>query len=100
MLLTLGWKDLTTRSGLKKVHARFPEIFKKLDTVYVSAQRRGNVRMMGGIVGVWAKMCADAILRDKLFQEGEQLSAESVVSMGYIAPHKLHRPSLESHASA
>ncbi len=25
---------------------------------------------MGGIVGVWAKMCADAILRDKLFHEG------------------------------
>ncbi|KAI0674593.1 hypothetical protein C8Q78DRAFT_1076212 [Trametes maxima] len=67
---TLALPDLETRSGLKKVHAHFPEISKKLDTVYVAAQRRGNERLMGAIVGIWAKMCADSILRDKLFQEG------------------------------
>ncbi|KAI0336663.1 hypothetical protein GY45DRAFT_6348 [Cubamyces sp. BRFM 1775] len=66
----LALPDLETRSGLKKVHAHFPEISKKLDTVYAAAQRKGDNRLMGGIVGVWAKMCADAILRDKLFQEG------------------------------
>lgn len=43
---------------------------KKLDTMYIAAQKKGNERLMGGIVGVWAKMCADSILRDKLFQEG------------------------------
>lgn len=43
---------------------------KKLDTVYIAAQKKGNERLMGGIVGIWAKMCADSILRDKLFQEG------------------------------
>ena len=62
--------DLSTRSGLKKVHAHFNDIYKKLDCAYVGAQRRGNEKLMGGIVGVWAKMCADAILRDKLFHEG------------------------------
>ncbi|CDO71187.1 hypothetical protein BN946_scf184845.g57 [Trametes cinnabarina] len=66
----LGLPDLETRSGLKKVHNNFPEIAKKLDTVYSAAQKKGNERLMGGIVGVWAKMCADAILRDKLFHEG------------------------------
>lgn len=62
--------DLGTRSGLKKVHAHFPEMSKKLDSMYIAAQKKGNERLMGGIVGVWAKMCADSILRDKLFQEG------------------------------
>ncbi|KAI0371333.1 hypothetical protein BV20DRAFT_1035333 [Pilatotrama ljubarskyi] len=66
----LGLPDLGTRSGLKKVHMNFPDISKKLDTVYVAAQRRQNERLMGAVVGVWAKMCADAILRDKLFHEG------------------------------
>ncbi|KAH9849548.1 hypothetical protein C2E23DRAFT_870488 [Lenzites betulinus] len=62
--------DLETRSGLKKVHLQFGEISKKLESLYVAAQKRGTERLMGGIVGIWAKMCADAILRDKLFQEG------------------------------
>ena len=62
--------DLGTRNGLKKVHTNFSDIFKKLDSAYVGAQRRSNEKLMGGIVGIWAKMCADAILRDKLFQEG------------------------------
>ncbi|EIW55597.1 uncharacterized protein TRAVEDRAFT_73443 [Trametes versicolor FP-101664 SS1] len=66
----LALPDLGTRSGLKKVHAHFPEMSKKLDTMYIAAQKKGNERLMGGIVGVWAKMCADSILRDKLFQEG------------------------------
>ncbi|TBU57428.1 hypothetical protein BD310DRAFT_821584 [Dichomitus squalens] len=62
--------DIGTRSGLKKVHANFNDIYRKLDSAYVGAQRRGNEKLMGGIVGIWAKMCADAILRDKLFDEG------------------------------
>ncbi|OSD02695.1 hypothetical protein PYCCODRAFT_1389936 [Trametes coccinea BRFM310] len=66
----LGLPDLETRSGLKKVHANFADISKKLDTVYTAGQKKGNERLMGAIVGIWAKMSADAILRDKLFQEG------------------------------
>ncbi|EMD40212.1 hypothetical protein CERSUDRAFT_112416 [Gelatoporia subvermispora B] len=60
--------DLGTRSGLKKVHSEFNDIYKKLDRAYTS--NRDNPRIMGGIVGIWAKMSADAILRDKLFKEG------------------------------
>ncbi|KAI8986642.1 hypothetical protein BD414DRAFT_38810 [Trametes punicea] len=66
----LDLPDLGTRSGLKKVHANFLEISKRLDTVYAAAQKRGNERLLGAVVGIWAKMCTDAILRDKLFREG------------------------------
>ena len=60
--------DLTRRSGLKRIHAKFPEIFKKLDNAYTA--NIGNEKIMGGIVGIWAKMSADALLRDKLFKAG------------------------------
>ena len=62
--------DLNTRSGLKKVHNNFPQIYRKLDAAYVGAQQRRLEKLMGGIVGIWAKMCSDSILRDKLFNEG------------------------------
>ncbi|TBU53389.1 hypothetical protein BD310DRAFT_887831 [Dichomitus squalens] len=67
---TLKLPDLTTRHGLKKAHARFNEIYKKLNATYTSAQRQGNEKVMGGVVGIMAKMCADALLRDKLFEKG------------------------------
>ncbi|KAF9819414.1 hypothetical protein IEO21_02157 [Rhodonia placenta] len=60
--------DITRRSGLKKVHAHFNEIYKKLNDVYT--KNLGNDKIMGGIVGIWAKMFADSILRDRLFKEG------------------------------
>ena len=61
--------DIGTRSGLKKVHARFAEIHKTLDNAYTKSA--GNDKIMGGIVGIWAKMSADALLRDKLLQQGD-----------------------------
>ena len=55
------------------MHTNFNDIYKRLDYAYTGAQERGNEKLMGGIVGIWAKMCADAILRDKLFHEGERV---------------------------
>lgn len=66
--------DLTTRHGLKKIHTRFNDYHKRLDAAYTSARRCGNEKVMGGVVGIMAKMCADAILRDKLFQKGHRVS--------------------------
>lgn len=60
--------DLSKRSGLKKIHANFNEIYHNIDDVYVANVR--NEKITGGIVGIYTKMCADAILRDKLFQKG------------------------------
>ncbi|KAI0748734.1 hypothetical protein C8Q80DRAFT_1173343 [Daedaleopsis nitida] len=62
--------DLTTRHGLKKVHARFSDIYKKLNASYSAAKRENNERVMGAVVGIMAKMCADALLRDRLFEKG------------------------------
>jgi hypothetical protein len=60
--------DLTTRSGLKKVHARFDAISERLDRAYEENSAREKV--LGGIIGIYAKMCADSILRNKLFAKG------------------------------
>ncbi|TFK49399.1 hypothetical protein OE88DRAFT_1662959 [Heliocybe sulcata] len=60
--------DLTTRSGLKRVHANFDSIYRRLDKAYNDYS--DNERILGGIIGIFAKMCTDAILRDKLFRAG------------------------------
>ncbi|KAF4563765.1 hypothetical protein EYR40_003098 [Pleurotus pulmonarius] len=60
--------NLTTRHGLKKVHADFNNIHRRLDQAYVS--NKGNDKIMGGVVGVFAKMCTDSILRDKIIERG------------------------------
>ncbi|OJA09700.1 hypothetical protein AZE42_05563 [Rhizopogon vesiculosus] len=60
--------DLSKRSGLKKIHANFNEIYHNIDDVYVVNVT--NEKITGGIIGIYTKMCADAILRDKLFQKG------------------------------
>ncbi|KAH9900754.1 hypothetical protein C8Q73DRAFT_675606 [Cubamyces lactineus] len=70
MCNTLKMPDLTTRKGLRRVHTHFNEVYKRLDHAYSDAQRKGDERTMGGIVGILAKLCADAILRDKLFDRG------------------------------
>jgi hypothetical protein len=60
--------DLTTRSGLKKVHANFDVFQKRLDILYT--KHLGNEKIMGGIVGIYAKMSVDSILRDRIFKAG------------------------------
>jgi len=53
---------------LKKIHANFNEIYHNIDDVYVA--NASNEKITGGIIGIYTKMCADSILRDKLFQKG------------------------------
>ncbi|KAF9480921.1 hypothetical protein BDN70DRAFT_876939 [Pholiota conissans] len=60
--------DLTTRSGLKKVHTNFNTIYARIDKFY--EKNLGNVRIRGAIIGIYAKMCIDALLRTKLFDKG------------------------------
>ncbi|KAJ7154762.1 hypothetical protein C8R46DRAFT_1005859 [Mycena filopes] len=60
--------DISTRSGLKRVHANFETIYGRLDRVYAGS--RSNVRIQGGIAGIYARMCVDSILRTKLFHKG------------------------------
>ncbi|TCD65203.1 hypothetical protein EIP91_002989 [Steccherinum ochraceum] len=60
--------DLNRRSGLKRIHANFSEIYRKLNNAYTS--HAGKEKIMGGIVAIWAKMCVDAVLRNRLVREG------------------------------
>ncbi|KAJ7098295.1 hypothetical protein C8R44DRAFT_811280 [Mycena epipterygia] len=60
--------DIATRSGLKKVHANFESIHRRLDKAYT--RHASNVRIQGGIVGIYARLCVDSILRNKIFQRG------------------------------
>ncbi|KAL0578120.1 hypothetical protein V5O48_003863 [Marasmius crinis-equi] len=60
--------ELTTRSGLKKVHNNFDTIFNRLNQV--CEDYSDNEKIVGGIIGIYAKMCADSILRNKLFDKG------------------------------
>lgn len=70
--LTHALPDMSTRSGLKKVHADFNVIYGRIDSFY--QRNLGNTKIRGAIVGVYAKMCIDAILRDKLFNKGNRLA--------------------------
>ncbi|THH28452.1 hypothetical protein EUX98_g5738 [Antrodiella citrinella] len=60
--------DMSRRSGLKKIHANFSEIYRKMDKTYTKYS--GNEKVVGGIVAIWAKMCVDAVLRNRLVHEG------------------------------
>ncbi|KAF5340216.1 hypothetical protein D9611_007973 [Ephemerocybe angulata] len=60
--------DMTTRRGLKKILLNFDSIYKKLDTAY--QRNLSNERIRGSIVGIYAKMSVDALLRNKLFERG------------------------------
>ncbi|KAI0807985.1 hypothetical protein C8Q74DRAFT_1363426 [Fomes fomentarius] len=62
--------DTETRSGLKKVHSQFSETWTTLDAYYTKARELRNRLTVGTIVEVWGKMCADALLRDKLLAAG------------------------------
>lgn len=61
---------MSRRSGLKRIHNRFAEIYNKLSEAFDQAASIGNEKVMGGIVGIWAKMSVDALLRNKLFRAG------------------------------
>ncbi|CAK5268828.1 unnamed protein product [Mycena citricolor] len=78
--------DLSTRSGLKKVHANFERIHRKLDKTYV--RNANNVRVRGGIVGIYTRMCCDAILRTKILEKGfldQLLSLIEIPSCRHLA---------------
>lgn len=63
------YADLTTRNGLKKIHRDFDAIYRRLDRLY--EKNSSNEKIVGAVVGIYAKMCADSILRDKLFKAGK-----------------------------
>ncbi|KAF5383157.1 hypothetical protein D9615_004964 [Tricholomella constricta] len=71
--------DLTTRSGLKKVHANFEVIYRRLDKA--CEKYPDNERIVGGVVGIYAKMCSDSILRNKLHERGLLTKLQPLLNM-------------------
>lgn len=70
MLLDLPLTDLTTRSGLKLIHKDFQTYYGRLDSVYTSCG--SNDAIASSVIAIYAKMCADSILKDGLvFGKGE-----------------------------
>lgn len=66
---------MNTRNGLKKIHTDFHNIYRKLDKAYT--ENSTNEKITGGIVGIWAKMSVDSLLRNKLIKEGEYVFSPS-----------------------
>ncbi|KLO16152.1 hypothetical protein SCHPADRAFT_870193 [Schizopora paradoxa] len=57
--------DVTTRSGLKLIHKDFEAVHGRLDSVF--ALFVNNDAIANGVIAIYAKMCADNILKDRLF---------------------------------
>lgn len=69
LLILFQNPDIDKRSGLKKLHAKFPEIQKKLDAAY--AKYHDNEKVLGGVVCIWSWMCVDSIMRNRLVDAGK-----------------------------
>lgn len=68
--------DLTKRSGLKKIYNNFDDIYNRIDDLF--SAHAGNQIIRGGVVAIYAKMSADSILRNLLFQKSKVLSPLSI----------------------
>ncbi|TRM57443.1 hypothetical protein BD626DRAFT_411968 [Schizophyllum amplum] len=71
--------DLHTRRGLKKAHSDFPDISKRLNDAYDKSA--GDWKIAGGIVAIYARMCTDAILRNKVFGQSYLNKCMSLVDV-------------------
>jgi hypothetical protein len=80
---------LNTRKGLKQLHADFDTLYGRLDAAYKMYEKEGKEMVMGGIVGIFAKMCTDSLLRNKLFDKSAHVSFPCVV--GWHANRSLRR---------
>lgn len=61
--------DLDSRKGLKAIHNNFDEVQRNLNNAY--SKYSNNYKVAGAIVGIWSKMCRDAILRNKVWDTGK-----------------------------
>ena len=53
------------------MHADFQDIYQRLIGLYEANIQSDNIT--GGVIGIFAKMSVDAILRGKLFEKGADL---------------------------
>ncbi|PIL27624.1 hypothetical protein GSI_10776 [Ganoderma sinense ZZ0214-1] len=66
----LGIPDLTTRTGLKKVHLDFDDCSHRLDECYASALANSDTTTAMLVCIIWTKIAADALLHEQLLCAG------------------------------
>ncbi|KAI0262813.1 hypothetical protein BC834DRAFT_376138 [Gloeopeniophorella convolvens] len=79
---SLDLPDVTTKSGLKKVHKDFNEINAKLINmwdsmrpmpVHTDADYRMRDRTLAAVICAYTKMCIDSVLCERIFREADLL---------------------------
>ncbi|KAI0785061.1 hypothetical protein C8Q75DRAFT_735795 [Abortiporus biennis] len=71
LCVALSLPDLTTKSGLRKIHGDLDDTQKRLTQTFKYAKRYGNIKVMGGVISIWTKLCTlDTILQDRLIEVG------------------------------
>ncbi|KAI1792811.1 hypothetical protein LXA43DRAFT_317266 [Ganoderma leucocontextum] len=62
--------DVTTRSGLRKIHTDFDGVSQRLDECYVTALSHGDTAGATLVCVIWTKIAADVVLRQQLIRAG------------------------------
>ncbi|KAI0703512.1 hypothetical protein C8T65DRAFT_578742, partial [Cerioporus squamosus] len=62
--------DLSTRHGLRKAYSKIDQLHRKLYSFHRLGKTRNNPHLLAGVASILIKMCADAILKEKLFERG------------------------------
>ncbi|KAI0697324.1 hypothetical protein C8T65DRAFT_743242 [Cerioporus squamosus] len=62
--------NLSRRSGLRRVHRRFPELAQNLNEIFDAARTRHNMHIVDAIMNIWCRLCPDAIICQRLIESG------------------------------
>ncbi|KAA1477621.1 hypothetical protein DENSPDRAFT_616560 [Dentipellis sp. KUC8613] len=79
--------DISSRSGLRKIHRSFDAISNQLNDIYDYGRRMGNESLMGTVVAIYAKIGVDAVLRDRIFNEADFLRKVTLILDRPISYH-------------
>jgi hypothetical protein len=62
--------SMSSRKDLKRIHGDFDRFYSRLDAVYQMFAQENNEMVMGGVVGIFAKMCTDSVICNELLKKG------------------------------
>ncbi|KAI0715539.1 hypothetical protein C8T65DRAFT_573063, partial [Cerioporus squamosus] len=62
--------DLSTRRGLRKALSEIDRVHAALDEFLQDAKRRNSSQLLAAVVNILIKMCADSMIKEKLFERG------------------------------
>ncbi|KAI0694247.1 hypothetical protein C8T65DRAFT_557184, partial [Cerioporus squamosus] len=62
--------DLSTRRGLRRAYSRIDQLHRDLYSFHQLGRTRNSPQLVAGVASIWIKMCADAILKERLIERG------------------------------